>query len=65
MVYAKMVNRYIQIDITEQIIEESLINSCLQRFSLKEGGGGGGGGEGISELSVGAICNVFLVSYTL
>ena len=61
MVYAKMVNRYIQIDITEQIIEESLINSCLQRFSRKEGGGG----EGISELSVGAICNVFLVSYTL
>ena len=58
-----MVNRYIQIDITEQIIEESLINSCLQRFSRK--GGGGGGGEGISEPSLGAICNVFLVSYTL
>ena len=60
MVYAKMVNRYIQIYITEQIIEESLINSC-NVFLGKRGGGVGG----ISEPSVGAICNVFLVSYTL
>ena len=61
MVYAKMVNRYIQIYITEQIIEESLINSC-KVFLGKRGGGGVGG---ISEPTVGAICNVFLVSYTL
>ena len=52
-----MVNRYIQIDITEQIIEESLINSCNVFLGKR------GGGE-ISEPSVGAICNVFLVSYT-
>ena len=58
MVYAKMVNRYIQIYITEQIIEESLINSC-NVFLGKRGGGG------ISEPSAGAICNVFLVLYTL
>ena len=42
MVYAKMVNRYIQIYITEQIIEESLINSC-NVFLGKRGGGGGRG----------------------
>ena len=46
-------------DITEQIIDESLINSWNVFLGKREGGGG------ISEPSVGAICNVFLVSYTL
>ena len=45
-------------DITEQIIDESLINSWNVFLGKREGGG-------ISEPSVGAICNVFLVSYTL
>ena len=44
-------------DITEQIIDESLINSWNVFLGKREVGGGGG----ISEPSVGAICNVFLV----
>ena len=44
----------------EQIIEESLINPCNVFIGKR-----GGGLEEISEPSVGAICNVFLVSNTL